>query len=640
MADKIVIEIDLESGDLSSIADEIEKAAERAGKKGGSKLTKSLGKFNKDAGKAVTNIAAASTKAIAAVSALGGALTTALAVKGVQAANVQEDAINRLNTALQLSGDFSAQASQDFQAFAADLQQVTRFGDEVTLNQLALAKSFGATNDQAKEIVKTAADLSASFGIDLESATRNVAKTLGGFAGELGEVIPELKNLDQAQLQAGAGIDILSKRFAGAAGRDVQTFSGSIDQLGNSFGDLLEEVGFLITKNPQFIALTNSITKGITSATTALSNFGKTFDLFDAITNSLVSFNNAIITYVVAPLEFTKNIGNIVFDSITFAINSVIEKFAVLGGKISQFLNKFGLETDKQVAKYKTLIESTAEVTEESAAKLSESLEGVYDFQISDKLSQKNEELRSFFENQRQIAAEAALLQQEQNNIQVEQAAATASTLKDVFSQIGEGFTTGVGKITDTTEDVNAHIKKFSTDAGKNLQKGLGQGAGQAFAAFGAAVVNGENALEAFAKSLFKSIGQQAVALGTRFILEGTAMIFSPNPQYQAQGPGLIKAGAALAAFGGAIGATAGGGGASGAIASGNATTGVENAATTTNEELATPDTENIRQAGNNVEIVVQGSLVQQEELGQFITETLNDNFEKQGLTLTDARFT
>ena len=40
-----------------------------------------------------------------------------------------------------------------------------------------------------------------------------------------------------------------------------------------------------------------------------------------------------------------------------------------------------------------------------------------------------------------------------------------------------------------------------------------------------------------------------------------------------------------------------------------------------------------------NVEIVVQGSLVQQEELGTFITETLNESFGKQGVTLTDARF-
>jgi hypothetical protein len=37
--------------------------------------------------------------------------------------------------------------------------------------------------------------------------------------------------------------------------------------------------------------------------------------------------------------------------------------------------------------------------------------------------------------------------------------------------------------------------------------------------------------------------------------------------------------------------------------------------------------------------VVVQGSLVQQEELGSFITETLNESFGKQGVAFTDARF-
>jgi plasmid maintenance system antidote protein VapI len=637
MAEKLIIELDLEKGDVKSATQAIAKAGQEAGEKAASKLTKA---FKKDISSNIKGITASVAKATAAVGALGGAIGTALGVKGVQAANVQEDAINRLNTALQLSGDFSAQASQDFQAFAADLQQVTRFGDEVTLNQLALAKSFGATNEQAKEIVKTAADLSASFGIDLESATRNVAKTLGGFAGELGEVIPELKNLDQAQLQAGAGIDILAKRFAGAAGRDVQTFSGSIDQLSNAFGDLLEEVGFMITKNPQFIALVNSTTKVITNAGAALKEFAGQTNLFDAFTTTFIKFNNAIITYVIAPLELVKNLGNVVFDSLTFAIDAAIKEFAEFGLSIATFLNKIGLETDANVQKYKTLVESTTEITDEAAAKLDDSLENIFTFSVADKLSKSNEELEAFFQEQKTIAEEAAAAATEAQNIQTEQAQVTAMKLTDIFSQIGDGFTSGIGKITDTTEDVNAHLKKFSNDAGKTLQKGLGQGAGQAFAAFGAAVVNGENALEAFANSLFKSIGQQAVALGTRFILEGTAMIFSPNPQYQAQGPGLIKAGAALAAFGGAIGATAGGGQGAGGGGGAAPVSGTAQAEANTAEELATPDTENARQVGNNVEIVVQGSLVQQEELGQFITETLNDNFEKQGLTLTDARFT
>lgn len=188
------------------------------------------------------------------------AFASAFAVKEVvEAANEQENAVNRLNVALQTAGDFSLEASESFQVLASELQATTKFGDELILNNIALAKSFGATNDQAQDIAKAATDLSAAFDIDLESATRNVAKTLGGFAGELGEVIPALKDLTAEELKAGKGIELLAAQFQGAAQGQVKTFSGALSQLQNTFGDLLEEVGFLITQNPVLIGLVSEL---------------------------------------------------------------------------------------------------------------------------------------------------------------------------------------------------------------------------------------------------------------------------------------------------------------------------------------------------------------------------------------------
>lgn len=189
--------------------------------------------------------------------AIGNAVTGTVQQFGefIDAAQVQEDAINRLNTALATSGDFSIEASRQFQRFASQLQQTTRFGDEVILNQIALAKSFGASNEQAQQVVEAAADLSAAFGIDLESATRNVAKTLGGYAGELGEVIPALKELGTESLQAGQGIALIQQQFAGAAQGEIRTFSGALTQLQNTIGDTGESIGRLITDFPVVTAL-------------------------------------------------------------------------------------------------------------------------------------------------------------------------------------------------------------------------------------------------------------------------------------------------------------------------------------------------------------------------------------------------
>ena len=170
-----------------------------------------------------------------------------------EAASIQEDAINSLNTALQLSGEFSEEASQDMQDFATSIQQATKFGDEAILQQLSLAKAFGASNEQAKLITESAVELAAATGKSLDEATRQVSKTLGGFAGELGEVNPAIKALTQEQLRNGAAAELLLKQYGGSAAAQVNTFSGALQQTSNTFGDLQEELGFLITQNPVVI---------------------------------------------------------------------------------------------------------------------------------------------------------------------------------------------------------------------------------------------------------------------------------------------------------------------------------------------------------------------------------------------------
>lgn len=186
-------------------------------------------------------------------SAASGLFNTFL--EGVQAAQVQEDSVNKLNTALALTGELSAETSNDFQEFSSQLQKTSTIGDEVVLSQLALAKSFGASNEQTKQLVKSAIDLASATGITVDSAVINLGKTLGGLTGELGEVVPALKNLTAEQLKAGEAIEFVAQRFGGAAQAEIATFSGAVAQNSNVFGDLQEKVGATITQNDQVIAV-------------------------------------------------------------------------------------------------------------------------------------------------------------------------------------------------------------------------------------------------------------------------------------------------------------------------------------------------------------------------------------------------
>jgi len=191
MADNATLVLSVEATEAIKDIAKFSKESTEAGKK-------SQKSFNKMS-KALKSIDFKSTflvgaEAIRGFNAVASKLTGSLS-SIIDAASTQEDAINSLNTSLALSGEYSEAAALGFQDWASALQAASTAGDEQLLQQAALAKSFGATNEQAKQITEAALELSAATGKSLEEATRQVSKTLGGFAGELGEVNPAIKVL-------------------------------------------------------------------------------------------------------------------------------------------------------------------------------------------------------------------------------------------------------------------------------------------------------------------------------------------------------------------------------------------------------------------------------------------------------------
>lgn len=194
-------------------------------------------------------------------------------VGSVNAAVEQENAINRLNQALKSSGDFSSAASQDLLSFATNLQKVSIFGDEVVVGQLAVAKSFGASNEQAKKLVEAAANLSATFGGSLDSNVEKLGKTFSGSAGRLAQYIPELKNLTEEQLKSGNAFDIVNSKFGGAAANELNTYSGKVTSLSNAYSDLQEELGAFVTQSSSVSGVTGILKSIFEQATQSLVDF-------------------------------------------------------------------------------------------------------------------------------------------------------------------------------------------------------------------------------------------------------------------------------------------------------------------------------------------------------------------------------
>jgi len=147
---------------------------------------------------------------------------------------------------------------------ASALQSVTTAGDEALIEQQAFLASLKFTEDQIKTIIPVALDLSAATGISLESAVRNTAKTFSGLAGELGELVPQLRELTAEEMKAGDAVKVLAELFEGQASKQAETMAGALIQASNSAGDLSEAIGAKLSP------LVTKLALGFTDTTSSL----------------------------------------------------------------------------------------------------------------------------------------------------------------------------------------------------------------------------------------------------------------------------------------------------------------------------------------------------------------------------------
>ncbi|MBQ2239748.1 MAG: hypothetical protein II322_02910 [Alistipes sp.] len=203
------------------------------------KLEQDVGKLAKKMKRIGTNMSTYITAPLVAAGAL--AVTTA---------NTQMQAEARLLTALK-----GRKEVQDrLIAQAAQLQSKSIYGDETIIEQQAFLAALGLTERQIGATINAAVQLSAALGMDLNSATRNLAKTYSGLAGELGESIPALRNLTAEQMKAGGAIEYVNANYKGFAETAAQTGMGPLQQLKNSLGDLAEQFGMVLVPIIQKLA--------------------------------------------------------------------------------------------------------------------------------------------------------------------------------------------------------------------------------------------------------------------------------------------------------------------------------------------------------------------------------------------------
>lgn len=530
MADenRLEIELVLDDGSIKKAFVNLERQSEKTGKQvgenfGGGRggifggITKSLKSFN-----------------VALAGAAAGATALFAGVRAIRAAAEQEKAVNQLNTSLRLAGEFSEDASKQFQDLAKSIQATSTFGDETILQFAALARNFTTTNEEAERLTKAAVDLSAATGLSLESSIKNLGKTFAGLTGELGESVPILRTLTAEQLKAGAAIDLILDRFGGAAAAQLNTFSGSIENAGNVFGDLFEDLGNFIVKSPAVIGAINGISKGLASIS---KNLFQNAD-FNTFNNNLrntillfASLGKGIFDNVVPPLELIFNILKLGLTVVKNIADIVVNTLGQGFIGIAQALQGNFKQARQSFNNLKTGIQSDLKDITDAA-----SVDNTFDFKVSLTGAEFfNEVLNG-------VSAGVQRLDQNLDTLRNNQTQAN-EVVAETFGQFASSIDITVNKVAEAGEKIqgiikNGIVRTVSTGI-QNITQSL---------------IKGTFSFTDFAKNILAIVGDLAIQLGQTLILTGIgveSLKALGGAAAIAAGAGLIALGTILKSLGG-----------------------------------------------------------------------------------------
>jgi hypothetical protein len=185
---------------------------------------------------------------------------------GKQAENlfrVQELAETKLDATLKATGFAAGLTAEQLKTMASELQNVTTFGDETIISAQSMLLTFkDIGEDVFPRALESILDVSSAMGTDLQSSTIQIGKALNDPIAGLAalsrvgiQFTEDQKDLikgfvesgDKAQAQA-VILKELESQFGGVAKAAALTSDGISKQLNNSYGDLLETIGSVISE--------------------------------------------------------------------------------------------------------------------------------------------------------------------------------------------------------------------------------------------------------------------------------------------------------------------------------------------------------------------------------------------------------
>jgi hypothetical protein len=240
----------------------------------------------------------------------GGAVVAAAAVyqlrdfamESIELARVQAEAEAQLGAAIKSTGGAAGLTAGELKRLASEMQSVTNYGDEATIAAEALLLTF--TNVQGEiftRAVPAILDMSTAMGQDLKSSTIQLGKALNDpiagvsalsrvgvqFTAEQHKMIEALVETGRTAEAQGVILAEIERQFGGSAAA-AREADGGYTALKNSYGDLKEALGALITPTGAFNQLLIDQLDATTRALNGLSGLSQVWNKMHETGNQTV----------------------------------------------------------------------------------------------------------------------------------------------------------------------------------------------------------------------------------------------------------------------------------------------------------------------------------------------------------------
>lgn len=303
----------------------------------------------------------ASKKVLLGFTAAAGA-AVAFGVSSVKAYNESQEVLAQTRAVLQSTGRAAGVTENQVRSLASSFQSFTRFSDEQIQSGENLLLTFTKIGkDVFPQATETMLDMSQALGQDIKNSAIQLGKALQdpilgvtalrrvgvNFSEKQKEVIQKLVETGKSAQAQRLILKELHTEFGNSARAAGQTFSGQLDILKNSFGDLQEGVGQLLVF--AIFPLTQIFAQWITKVNEAGGLVKYLTDQFNKNRDAIILVAGAIAGVLVpAVLSLAGSFA---------AFLLVIAPWALLGAGIVLLFQKLGISFNDVVNAGKGVIE-------------------------------------------------------------------------------------------------------------------------------------------------------------------------------------------------------------------------------------------------------------------------------------------